>query len=154
MPAGGQAFIPQSQRGANGIDGTLSQVRGIAAGSGRPAFLVTGDLAFLHDSNGMLGAATDDPGVFVILLNNSGGGIFEFLPIAGETQNFEGLFATPQAVDFKRLVEAHGGRFLKVDSVEWLGEAVSGWNGKGLFVAEIGIDRKVSRDLHQNYLNL
>jgi 2-succinyl-5-enolpyruvyl-6-hydroxy-3-cyclohexene-1-carboxylate synthase len=154
MPASTKALVPHSQRGANGIDGTLSLARGVAAASGRPAFLVTGDLAFLHDSNGMLGAASDDAGVFVILLNNSGGGIFEFLPIAGETENFEKLFATPQAVDFKRLVEAHGGTCLKVDSVEWLGEAVSGWNGKGLFVAEIGIDRKLSCDLHQNYLNL
>ncbi len=154
MPAGEMRFITHSQRGANGIDGTLSQVRGIAAGSGRPAFLVTGDLAFLHDSNGLLGAAADDPGVCVILLNNNGGGIFEFLPIADVSENFERLFATPQTVDFKRLVEAHGGTCLKVDSADWLGEVIDGWNGRGLLVAEIGIDRKASRGLHKTFLNL
>lgn len=154
MPACDKAFVPHSQRGANGIDGTLSLARGIAAGSGGPAFLVTGDLAFLHDSNGLLGLAAEDPGLFVILLNNDGGGIFEFLPVSGEAESFEQVFATPQAVDFQRLVEAHGGTHCPVESTGQLARELAAWDGRGLLVAEVRIDRKASRELHRRFLNL
>ena len=43
-----------SNRGVNGIDGTLSTALGIAHESGKPTFLLTGELAFLHDSNALL----------------------------------------------------------------------------------------------------
>lgn len=154
MPAGNALLDPYSQRGANGIDGTLSLVRGLAAASGRPAFLVSGDLAFLHDSNGLLGSAGDDPGTFVVLLNNEGGGIFQFLPVAEESAAFERWFATPQSVDFSRLIGAHGGGYGLVDSLGDLRRAVEEWDGRGLRVAEVRIDRAVSRDLHRRFLSL
>lgn len=153
MPRRESPLVPFSQRGANGIDGTLSLARGIAAGSGRPACLVTGELAFLHDANGLLGSAADKHGLLVILINNQGGGIFEFLPVAGASTDFERLFATPQQVDFKQLVEAHGGRHQSIDSLDELQWAIEVWNGSGLTVAEIAVDRKASRELHRRFID-
>ncbi|MGC9450359.1 MAG: 2-succinyl-5-enolpyruvyl-6-hydroxy-3-cyclohexene-1-carboxylic-acid synthase [Oceanipulchritudo sp.] len=152
MPLRRESLHPFCQRGANGIDGTLSVARGIAAGLGRPVWLVTGDLAFLHDANGLLGAVSDRAGVFVILINNNGGGIFEFLPVSGRAPGFERLFASPQAVDFRMLTQAHGGKYCLADSLPELEEAILKWKGRGLMVAEVRIDRKQSRRLHKRFL--
>lgn len=152
MPRAKKGWQPFSQRGANGIDGTVSLARGVADGSGRPAYLVTGDLAFLHDSGGLAGAGEDNPGLFVILINNQGGGIFEFLPIARQTEAFEDLYATRQPVDIGSLVGAHAGVHQVCDTVEKLASAIKNWDGAGLAVAEVPIDRKISKELHRRYL--
>ncbi|MEX0331781.1 MAG: 2-succinyl-5-enolpyruvyl-6-hydroxy-3-cyclohexene-1-carboxylic-acid synthase [Puniceicoccaceae bacterium] len=154
MPRRRAALHPFSQRGANGIDGMLSLSRGIAAGMGQPTWLVTGDLAFLHDTNGLLESGKDDPGLFVILINNGGGGIFEFLPIAKEEAVFESYFATPQSVDFGQLIAAYGGQHSICRDINELDSAIRGWNGKGLRVLEVPVERKVSRDLHRAFLKL
>ncbi len=154
MPRRTVPLLPFSQRGANGIDGTLSLARGIAAGLGQPTFLVTGDLAFLHDANGLLGSHRDDPGVFVVLLNNRGGGIFDLLPVARQTPHFERFWGTPQEVDFRKWTEAHRGRHVLCDDLVSLEWAVEEWTGQGLMVAEIPVDRKASADLHRRYLKL
>ena len=73
-----------SNRGASGIDGVLSSAAGFAAGLGQPTTLLVGDVSFLHDTNGLL-CLHDRPQrapLTVVLINNSGGGIFHFLPIA------------------------------------------------------------------------
>jgi len=151
-PSRTESLSPFSQRGANGIDWTVSLARGIARGSGKPVYLVSGDLAFLHDSNGLLGSRGQEPGVFVVLINNSGGGIFELLPVARKTEHFESVFATPQDVDFGKLVEAHGGRHSLCATLDDLEFEMSEWDGKGICVAEVPIDRKVSADLHRQFL--
>ena len=152
MPRRRKALLPFCQRGANGIDGTLSVARGIAAGLKRPTWLVTGDLALLHDSNGLLGAAGDRPGVFVVLLNNAGGGIFEFLPVSRLAPQFERLFATPQCVDFGGLAKAHGGQYARIESLDQLEWEIMNWDGNGLRVAEVPVDRKTSHLLHRRFI--
>src|SRR5690606_32661927 len=92
---------------ANGIDGIVSTAMGIAMES-RQTFLVTGDLAFLHDQNGLLNGRALRGGLTVILIHNGGGGIFESLPAAKFDPPFREFFATPQAVDFERICAAHG----------------------------------------------
>lgn len=152
MPANDRRYRPFSQRGANGIDGTVSLARGIASGLKQPAWLVTGDLAFLHDGNGLLDSSRDHFGLFIILVNNQGGGIFEMLPVAQKCDRFEELYATPQIVDHAKLVAAHGGSHQLCASIGELESAVKNWQGKGIYVAELRIDRKVSRVLHKQYL--
>ena len=152
MPATGKRFRPFSQRGANGIDGTLSLARGVAGGLKSPLWLVTGDLAFLHDGNGLLGAADDNSGLFVVLVNNHGGGIFELLPVAQRCQKFEKLYATPQNVDLSKLVAAHGGHHQVCENLDSLESAICSWDGEGLVVAEIRVDRKLSKELHKRLL--
>jgi 2-succinyl-5-enolpyruvyl-6-hydroxy-3-cyclohexene-1-carboxylate synthase len=105
-----------SNRGANGIDGTLSTAIGAAHRSERPMLLVCGDLAFLHDSNALLAAAQLQGSLTVLLIDNGGGRIFESLPIARHEADFETFFATPQKVDFACLAAAHGVAFADLQS--------------------------------------
>ena len=96
-----------SFRGASGIDGTLSLALGLAAELG-PTVLITGDLALLHDSNGWLLASAAQLPLFVLLIDNAGGGIFEQLPIeTTPSDGFDQLFAMPQRVDPLALAAAH-----------------------------------------------
>jgi 2-succinyl-5-enolpyruvyl-6-hydroxy-3-cyclohexene-1-carboxylate synthase len=152
LPKWGPDLLPFSQRGANGIDGTVSMARGIAAGTGKPAVLVIGDLAFLHDSNGLLGASGDRQGLLVLMVDNGGGGIFEFLPVAERSPAFRDLFLTPQEVDFRALVEAHGGRYTEVSSVDQALTVLDRWDRTGVTVVRIRIDRTASIRLHRRFL--
>jgi 2-succinyl-5-enolpyruvyl-6-hydroxy-3-cyclohexene-1-carboxylate synthase len=89
-----------SNRGANGIDGLVSTAAGLAAGSGARTWAVLGDLALFHDLGG-LAAARDLPELRFILIDNSGGGIFHFLPQAQSMDEpaFEALLGTPSGLD-------------------------------------------------------
>ena len=127
-------------RGANGIDGTLSTAMGMAH-LGKPSILLTGDLAFLHDSNGLLNAKSFKGDLLVILINNNGGGIFEHLPISNN-KHFEDYFATPQSVDFDKYCKAHNVNYELVENEASLVKAVKGIQGLGLKVIEIKTNRK------------
>jgi 2-succinyl-5-enolpyruvyl-6-hydroxy-3-cyclohexene-1-carboxylate synthase len=69
-------------RGANGIDGTVSAAFGAAAGTTGPAVLLIGDVALAHDVGGLLAARRLGLKLTIVLLDNGGGGIFDFLPVA------------------------------------------------------------------------
>jgi len=106
-PPNDRRIRPYFNRGANGIDGTLSTALGTAHG-GAPAVLLTGDLALLHDMGAFLLRRRFRGGLTVVLVNNRGGGIFEHLPVAQFEPPFEEFFATPQDADFERLCAAFG----------------------------------------------
>ena len=127
-------------RGANGIDGTLSTAMGMAH-LGKPSILLTGDLAFLHDSNGLLNAKSFKGDLLVILINNEGGGIFEHLPISNN-KHFEDYFATPQSVDFETYCKAHEVNYELVENESTLVKVLKGIQGLGLKVIEIKTNRK------------
>ncbi len=99
-----------ANRGTNGIDGSVSTALGAAASSKRPTVLLTGDLALLHDLGGMSIAAQQRIPLAIVVINNDGGGIFSFLPIADFREHFESIFAMPQAVDFSRVAHLFGAR--------------------------------------------
>lgn len=128
-------------RGANGIDGTLSSALGVAHG-GNPTVLLTGDLALLHDSNGFLLRDKLRGSLTVVLINNHGGGIFEHLPIAEFDPPFEDFFATPQAVDFASLCQAHGVDHVAVRDRAHLAALVAASPSRGIRVLEVSTDRK------------
>ena len=67
-----------ANRGANGIDGTISTALG-AATKEQPFYLLLGDLTFFHDLNGLVAAKLEEIDITIILINNNGGGIFSFL---------------------------------------------------------------------------
>lgn len=98
-----------ANRGANGIDGVVSTAVGVAL-SGTPTTLLIGDVAFLHDSNGLLGLTGRGVDLTVVVVDNDGGGIFSFLPQATQLPDdrFEQLFGTPHGIDVGTLAEAHG----------------------------------------------
>ncbi len=134
-------FRPYFNRGANGIDGTLSTALGIAHGN-RPAVLLTGDLALLHDANGFLIAPKFKGSLTVVLINNHGGGIFEMLPVANFDPPFEEFFATPQAVEFASLCAAHGIGHVRVRDMDHLAALCSALPAAGVRVLELRTDRK------------
>ncbi|MDQ3108198.1 MAG: 2-succinyl-5-enolpyruvyl-6-hydroxy-3-cyclohexene-1-carboxylic-acid synthase [Actinomycetota bacterium] len=107
-----------ANRGANGIDGIVSSTLGVAATSPGPTVGLLGDLAFLYDAGGLLGAsARGMRACTFVVLDNGGGGIFSFLPQASALPpaRFEQLFGTPQTVDLVALAGVHGVSGVVVD---------------------------------------
>jgi 2-succinyl-5-enolpyruvyl-6-hydroxy-3-cyclohexene-1-carboxylate synthase len=108
-----EAYFPQSpkrlrllaNRGANGIDGVVSSALGAALATGRPTWLLTGELALLHDVGGLLAARRAGADLRIICLNNGGGAIFDFLPVAehADPALYEEHIATPAGVDLSEL---------------------------------------------------
>lgn len=98
-----------SNRGASGIDGVISTAVG-AALDGAPTALLIGDVAFLHDSNALIGLKGRALNLLIVVIDNDGGGIFSMLPVSDsvDKETFEALFGTPHHVDLVRLAEAHG----------------------------------------------
>ena len=139
-PPNDSATQVYASRGVNGIDGTLSTALGVAFRN-RPSVLLTGDLAFLHDSNGLLLQPEFDGHLTIILINNHGGGIFNHLPIAGFDPPFEEYFATPQAVDFQKLVESCGAEYHRLDTIDRLGDYLRDLPECGIRLLEIETDR-------------
>jgi 2-succinyl-5-enolpyruvyl-6-hydroxy-3-cyclohexene-1-carboxylate synthase len=97
-----------SNRGANGIDGTVSSAFGAAAAGDGPVVLLIGDVALAHDIGGLLAARRLGLALTIVLLNNDGGGIFHFLPVAGQTDAFEEHVATPHGLDFAQVASVYG----------------------------------------------
>lgn len=141
-PPGERALRPFCNRGANGIDGTLSTALGMAHGADAPAVLLTGDLALLHDSNGFLLRPKFRGSLTIVLINNRGGGIFEHLPIAQFEPPFEEFFATPQEADFAKLAAAHGIEHAAVRDWPHFRELISTLPPQGIRVLELCTDRK------------
>lgn len=130
-----------ANRGANGIDGTLSTALGVAH-DGAPTVLLTGDLALLHDTNGFLIAPKLRGSLTVVVINNEGGGIFGHLPVAKFNPPFEEYWATPQRVDFCKLCAAYAVPHCLADTPAALKELLHAQVGEpGLRVIEVRTDR-------------
>jgi 2-succinyl-5-enolpyruvyl-6-hydroxy-3-cyclohexene-1-carboxylate synthase len=97
-----------AHRGANGIDGTVSAAFGAAAAGDGPVALLIGDVALAHDLGGLLAARRLGLALTIVLVDNDGGGIFEFLPVAGATDAFEEHVATPTGLEAERIAELFG----------------------------------------------
>jgi 2-succinyl-5-enolpyruvyl-6-hydroxy-3-cyclohexene-1-carboxylate synthase len=94
-------------RGANGIDGTVSSAFGAAAANRGPVVLLIGDVALAHDIGGLLAATRLDLKLTIVLLNNEGGGIFDFLPVAGAALAREPEPTNPDAGDSVEAADIH-----------------------------------------------
>jgi 2-succinyl-5-enolpyruvyl-6-hydroxy-3-cyclohexene-1-carboxylate synthase len=114
--AGGPPLPVAANRGASGIDGTVATAVGFARGLEGPVTLLIGDLALLHDLNSL--AMLRDVRVVVVVLNNDGGGIFSFLPVASQRQFFEPYFGTPQGVDFGPAAQMFGLGYERPETAE------------------------------------
>jgi len=129
-----------TNRGANGIDGTVSTALG-ASLDGKRTLLLCGDLTFLHDSNALLSAYGHPGDLTVLVINNQGGGIFNHLPVARETRHFERLWGTPQAADLAKLCAAHGVRHDLAETWTSLARLLER-RAKGVRVIEFRTDRE------------
>jgi len=140
-PPTDKRFPVAINRGANGIDGTLSTALGFAHGR-QPSVLLTGDLALLHDTNGLLISKRLRGSLTIVLINNSGGGIFEHLPVAQFDPIFEEFFATPQQVDFARLADAYGVEHVSVVNWGQFAALIRALPASGVRILELRTDRK------------
>ena len=137
-------------RGVNGIDGTISTALGLAA-NGRPTYLVTGDLSLFHDLNGLAVAKTHNLNLTIILHNNDGGGIFEYLPQKG-TKHFDYLFSTSQGLDYSGAAKLYGCGYTKISSPDELSSVLANVSQEsGVHIIEIPTNREYSRELHKKY---
>ena len=137
-------------RGTNGIDGTVSTALGLST-NGKPTVMVTGDLSFFHDLNGLAIGKTHGMNLTIILHNNDGGGIFQYLPQKG-TDDFDYLFNTPQGIDYSGLATMYGLDYVKVATNAELEEAMKTYIGReGIHIIEIPTSKEGSRELHKVY---
>jgi 2-succinyl-5-enolpyruvyl-6-hydroxy-3-cyclohexene-1-carboxylate synthase len=138
-------------RGANGIDGTLSTALGIAHRQ-QSSVMLTGDLALLHDTNGFLIRNKFVGHLTIVLINNNGGGIFEMLPIAKFDPPFEEFFGTPQDIDFAQLCATYNVQHELITSWQQLQQRLNSLPTKGIRVLELQTNRKLDAKWRQENL--
>jgi 2-succinyl-5-enolpyruvyl-6-hydroxy-3-cyclohexene-1-carboxylate synthase len=140
-----------ANRGANGIDGVVSTATGVAASSGERVTALVGDIAFLHDSNALLGLASRGLSLTIVVVDNRGGGIFSFLPQASAlpADRFEQLFGTPHDVDLPSLAAVHGVPAIEVHAAAALVPALhAAAASDGPFVIVVRTDRERNVAVH------
>ncbi len=145
-----------ASRGASGIDGLVSAAIGAAlahqAGGGGAACALLGDLAFLHDTPGlMLGPDEPRPDLCLVVVNNDGGGIFSTLEQADIPAPFERIFGTPHGASLGDLASAAGLRYARLESPADLPGALA---GSGLRIAEVRTDRAAGAALRRRLSRL
>jgi 2-succinyl-5-enolpyruvyl-6-hydroxy-3-cyclohexene-1-carboxylate synthase len=138
-----------ASRGASGIDGLVSSAIGAAlayqAAGGGPAVALLGDLAFLHDTPGLLlGPGEPRPDLCLVVVNNDGGGIFSDLEQAAFPGPFERVFGTPHGTDLGRLASAAGLGYARLERAEDLPQVLA---GHGLRLVELRTERAAGADL-------
>lgn len=103
-------------RGASGIDGIVSTALGAGSATTDELTLVTGDIAYYHDMNGLLAIGRSDVDATIVVVNNDGGGIFHMLPIEAFDPPFTSQFKTPHGLDFEPSADLYGLSFARVDA--------------------------------------
>jgi 2-succinyl-5-enolpyruvyl-6-hydroxy-3-cyclohexene-1-carboxylate synthase len=140
-----------SNRGANGIDGTVSAAFGAATVSDGPVVLLIGDVALAHDIGGLLAARRLGIPLTIVVLNNDGGGIFHFLPVAGQSDHFEEHVATPHGLDFAKAAELYGCDHVAPATLGELKAAiVASTETNGVTIVEFGTEREQNLELHRH----
>jgi 2-succinyl-5-enolpyruvyl-6-hydroxy-3-cyclohexene-1-carboxylate synthase len=137
-------------RGASGIDGITSSALGAGSATDDPLVLVTGDLAYYHDMNGLLALARCDVDATVVEINNDGGGIFHMLPIEEFDPPFTGQFRTPHGLDFEPTADLYDLSFDRVETLEGVRDAVeASVETSGTQVVEVVTDAESSHQTRE-----
>ena len=137
-----------ANRGANGIDGVVSTAVGIALATRQPTTLLIGDIALLHDVNGLIGLVSREIDLRIVVIDNNGGGIFSFLPQAQnlESTKFEKIFGTPHGVNLKMVAQAHQIDTHEVANMSDFAEVLS---QRGPWLARVVTDRQENVKVHE-----
>ena len=154
LPAAEPAATVYASRGLSGIDGTTSTATGIALGGRQETTLLLGDVTFLHDAGGLfLGSGEAQPALRIVVLNDSGGAIFDLLEHGAVRESgtygdaVERLFSTPHTVDLAALAAAYGVGHCSVSTTAALAEALAR-PIEGRSIVEVRTDRVGLRGLH------
>ncbi|MFC4355848.1 2-succinyl-5-enolpyruvyl-6-hydroxy-3-cyclohexene-1-carboxylic-acid synthase [Chryseomicrobium palamuruense] len=137
-----------ANRGTNGIDGVVSTALGVQKALQKHVYLLIGDLAMLHDSNGLLLSRYQHLDATIVIVNNDGGGIFSYLPQSQEEVYFEKLFGTSSGLTFEKLAELYQLSYTLIDSKEQLAKLVSE-PFKGLRILEVTTNRQLNTKRHR-----
>lgn len=142
-----------ANRGANGIDGVVSTALGMSTVS-QPMYLLIGDLAFFHDLNGLLTARKYQLNVTIMVMNNNGGGIFSYLPQAGDQTHFEDLFGTPMDLEFAHAAKLYGAHYFHVgNEEEFIPALQEAEQSKGIKIIEVVTNREENVANHRKLWN-
>ena len=139
-----------ANRGVNGIDGLVSSALGAAQALRSPTVLWCGDLALLHDVSGLLAGQLHAADLTIVVSNDDGGGIFEYLPVAQAVPRsvFEPIFAVPHGLDLSELARGLGWSAVRATDASAftlaLGNALRG----GRHVIEVPVDRAANTAFH------
>jgi 2-succinyl-5-enolpyruvyl-6-hydroxy-3-cyclohexene-1-carboxylate synthase len=139
-----------ANRGVNGIDGQVSAALGAAATWDGPTVLWCGDLTLLHDLGGLLAGRLHDNDLTIVVSNDDGGGIFEYLPVAQAIPRaeFEALFAVPHGLDLAELGRGLGWQGVRVSSLDEFAHALRRALSGGRHLIEVSLDRAANTALH------
>jgi 2-succinyl-5-enolpyruvyl-6-hydroxy-3-cyclohexene-1-carboxylate synthase len=136
-------FIIGANRGASGIDGIIASASGFAKGLNAPCVLLLGDLAFLHDLNSLSLLKSIAQPFVIVVLNDDGGGIFSFLPIAGFPEVFEKYFAAPHGLNFEMTGKMFGIPYSRPKEYHDFADTYKrAFQEKGAAIIEISLNRR------------
>ncbi len=149
-PATAQGPRILANRGANGIDGTVSAAFGAAAASDGPVVLLIGDVALVHDLGGLLAHGRLGITLTIVLLNNDGGGIFHFLPVAEQRDAFERHVATPHGLDFAHAAALYRCAYEQPSTLERFRAALErSLENEQTTIIEVRTERQQNHGLHR-----
>jgi len=143
-----------SNRGASGIDGVVSTALGTCEGRKYlHSLLLIGDLSFYHDMNGLL-AATYGINLTIVVINNSGGGIFSFLPIAhAGMKKYDQFWTTDTGLDIEKVAELYNCRYYFTKDLEELKNNIrASFNLEGVIIIEVKTVISENITDHQNFI--
>jgi 2-succinyl-5-enolpyruvyl-6-hydroxy-3-cyclohexene-1-carboxylate synthase len=137
-----------ANRGANGIDGTISTAYGVAAAGADPTFLLIGDVALAHDVGGLLVGRRLGVPLTIVVVDNAGGGIFDFLPVATQGAEYEEHVLTPTGLEVERVAALYGAAYRFVDDLAGLREALDA-PAEGTSIVHVRTERAANVALHR-----
>ncbi len=146
----GHSVAVEYNRGASGIDGTIASAVGYANGLKKPVTLLIGDLAFLHDLNSLALVQESRIPLIIVIINNDGGGIFSFLPVAEMGKAFEPFFGTPHGLSFQKSADQFQIDYHHPQTIAEFGKIYTDSQRKNSSVIiETTTNRQTNWDLHQ-----
>jgi 2-succinyl-5-enolpyruvyl-6-hydroxy-3-cyclohexene-1-carboxylate synthase len=128
-----------SNRGASGIDGVISSALGMSHNSeNKNALLLIGDVSFYHDMNGLL-ASRYEVNLTIVVINNGGGGIFSFLPIAESgVESFSQYWTTDTGLSIEKVAELYNSKYYLADNLQGLEKSIiDSFTIKGVKIIEV-----------------
>jgi 2-succinyl-5-enolpyruvyl-6-hydroxy-3-cyclohexene-1-carboxylate synthase len=106
-------------RGTSGIEGSTSTAFGFALESKKPTLAISGDISFFYDTNAFFGNNLPK-NLKVIVVNNSGGGIFRFIPGPGTTDHLEDVFESKHTANVEGIAKAHNVKYINAKNEQEL----------------------------------
>ncbi len=144
-----------SNRGASGIDGNIATAVGFARGLDKSVTAIVGDVTALHDLNSLALLGDCDPPVALIVINNDGGGVFHFLPIADQDDVFETYFGTPHGLTFEHAATMFGIDYhAPTEMPDLLQRYTKARTGLKSCIIEVKTDRRENHRLHQEIIEV